>query len=418
MRGPRIKRHASSRSQEQHAFPIQRSPLAPIVLSAILTLSRLSTQRYKCWPCYDGDTIFKHGEQLSHPILLSQFLNLKIVQEAPYFVVTHDRNVAPKYITAACFDGGGVRAIAAATVLKAIMDRLEAESLEHFGMLAGTGTGGLLALLLGRLRAPLRVEEIDGTFKDIFRGKFVSRSGSRFKEKMRNIVREYEPGNYAGAQLPDSREDALPVYVLAPQTDYTSGNPIIMRLNDAVDPGTVVDAALVTTPTHFLASLKSIINFLLGKKDNSNGSMGHSNPTLLLIREARKVYGPGVRFTLLLSVESGAEKKTKTSSQERATYSNDIHELVLDMFTSTDLGVYVRLAVPGLDDFAQDDCSAIQAIKEETEKYLKTDEAGKAIDRVVDALRPHARAITKNPLPGTDTRSRSTNDDDGDTSRQ
>ncbi|KLO05476.1 hypothetical protein SCHPADRAFT_725002 [Schizopora paradoxa] len=71
------------------------------------------------------------------------------------------RPAAPP-ITAVCFDGGGVRGIAAALVMEAIMRKLE-EGLgnaepelvhKRFDVLAGTSTGGLLAILLGQLRVP------------------------------------------------------------------------------------------------------------------------------------------------------------------------------------------------------------------------------------------------------------------------
>ncbi|KLO03828.1 hypothetical protein SCHPADRAFT_791106, partial [Schizopora paradoxa] len=57
-------------------------------------------------------------------------------------------------------DGGGVRGIAAALVMEAIMKKFgegsgsaEAELVQNqFDVLAGTSTGGLLAILLGQLR--------------------------------------------------------------------------------------------------------------------------------------------------------------------------------------------------------------------------------------------------------------------------
>ncbi|KLO03829.1 hypothetical protein SCHPADRAFT_948275 [Schizopora paradoxa] len=195
--------------------------------------------------------------------------------EAPYVVVTHDPNVVPKHIVAACFDGGGVHAIAAAVVLKAIMDRLEAELYvpqadrlhEHFDMLAGTGTGGLLAVLLGRLRVSLDVEEITDIYKNIFQDASVSRRGTRMGQNVQNIVRKYEPVNNADAPLLDMRGDAIAVYVLAPQIDDAAGTPKIMRSINPDSSGTIVDAALAICAAQTELSASSRFkNFSSSKK--------------------------------------------------------------------------------------------------------------------------------------------------------
>ncbi|KAG9077252.1 hypothetical protein FS749_010876, partial [Ceratobasidium sp. UAMH 11750] len=51
-------------------------------------------------------------------------------------------------------DGGGVRGVSSLRILKAIMDRISpgARPCEYFDLIAGTSTGGLIAIMLGRLR--------------------------------------------------------------------------------------------------------------------------------------------------------------------------------------------------------------------------------------------------------------------------
>jgi predicted acylesterase/phospholipase RssA len=57
-----------------------------------------------------------------------------------------------------CLDGGGVRGLASLMIVKHLMDRLEhqrggrLEPWQEFDMIAGTSTGGLIAIMLGRLR--------------------------------------------------------------------------------------------------------------------------------------------------------------------------------------------------------------------------------------------------------------------------
>ena len=62
-----------------------------------------------------------------------------------------------------CLDGGGVRGITELRILQIIMDRLKARlglphdaddplPCEYFDLIGGTSTGGLIAIMLGRLR--------------------------------------------------------------------------------------------------------------------------------------------------------------------------------------------------------------------------------------------------------------------------
>ena len=52
-----------------------------------------------------------------------------------------------------CFDGGGVKGKAALVLLKDIMDKIGtgAKPCDFFDLIAGTSTGGLIAILLARL---------------------------------------------------------------------------------------------------------------------------------------------------------------------------------------------------------------------------------------------------------------------------
>jgi patatin-like phospholipase/acyl hydrolase len=57
-------------------------------------------------------------------------------------------------------DGGGVRGLSALLILREIMEEIERQSgadatplpCQHFDLIGGTSTGGLIAIMLGRLR--------------------------------------------------------------------------------------------------------------------------------------------------------------------------------------------------------------------------------------------------------------------------
>jgi patatin-like phospholipase/acyl hydrolase len=70
-------------------------------------------------------------------------------------------------------DGGGIRGLASLMIVKHLMDRLERqrggrlEPWQEFDMIAGTSTGGLIAIMLGRLRMP--VDECIEAYQDLSR---------------------------------------------------------------------------------------------------------------------------------------------------------------------------------------------------------------------------------------------------------
>jgi patatin-like phospholipase/acyl hydrolase len=57
-------------------------------------------------------------------------------------------------------DGGGVRGLSSLFILRGIMDEIQRKTgastqplpSEYFDLIGGTGTGGLIAIMLGRLR--------------------------------------------------------------------------------------------------------------------------------------------------------------------------------------------------------------------------------------------------------------------------
>ncbi|KAF2156233.1 FabD/lysophospholipase-like protein [Myriangium duriaei CBS 260.36] len=55
-----------------------------------------------------------------------------------------------------CIDGGGVKGLSALLLIRKLMEFIDSENppkpCEHFDMIGGTNTGGLIAIMLGRLR--------------------------------------------------------------------------------------------------------------------------------------------------------------------------------------------------------------------------------------------------------------------------
>jgi len=71
-------------------------------------------------------------------------------------------------------DGGGIRGLSSLIILKHIMKSIDRENppmpCDYFDMIGGTSTGGLIALMLGRLR--MSVEDCISTYQDMMEDVF------------------------------------------------------------------------------------------------------------------------------------------------------------------------------------------------------------------------------------------------------
>ena len=61
-----------------------------------------------------------------------------------------------KCLNLLCLDGGGVRGLSSLYILQRLMEELNPDNppkpCDHFDLIGGTSTGGIIALMLGRLR--------------------------------------------------------------------------------------------------------------------------------------------------------------------------------------------------------------------------------------------------------------------------
>jgi len=71
-------------------------------------------------------------------------------------------------------DGGGIRGLSALVILKHIMEAIDRENppmpCDYFDMIGGTSTGGLIAIMLGRLR--MSVDDCISTYQDMMEDVF------------------------------------------------------------------------------------------------------------------------------------------------------------------------------------------------------------------------------------------------------
>ena len=185
-------------------------------------------------------------------------------------------------------DGGGFKGMFAAVLL----DRLEADLgisvIEHFDLMTGTSTGGIIALGLG---AGLRPSEIVAFYTNHGRSIFAHprprtlRRLGRSKYSAAPLRRALEEA-FGDVTLGDSTVPlAIPAYDLCNDTVYVFRTPHAPKLlRDGRE--RMVDVALATTaaptylPAHSLRGLRLI-----------DGGMWANNPTIVGVVEAVNTFG-------------------------------------------------------------------------------------------------------------------------------
>lgn len=206
------------------------------------------------------------------------------------------RRIEPSKLTCRLADGGGVRGYSMLILLQELMHRTHVEiygqaprpqeipkPCDHFDLIAGTGTGGLIAIMLGRLRLDLetckdvyirmtkRVFETDKTFAGIpYRSTLFK--ASKLEEAIRDCVREHtifeDEGN-------DTLASATPMTLDTPRSAATG------------PPSAAPSRSMSTTSRMSMGSPSPYSPSLSGRPGASGGRWGNPNALLYDVRENR-----------------------------------------------------------------------------------------------------------------------------------
>jgi uncharacterized protein len=182
------------------------------------------------------------------------------------------------------FDGGGLKGLFPAAVLAALEDDLDCTMADHFDLIAGTSTGGLIALGLG---AGLRPAEIVDFYTS--KGPTIFGAGRRVGRFWRS---KHGPDRLWAA-LADVFGDRLlgsstkrliiPSYSLDSNDVYVFKTPHHPRLRrDHKE--RMVDVAMATT-----AAPLFLPAFRLGNNRLIDGGVWANNPTLVAVAEAKSM---------------------------------------------------------------------------------------------------------------------------------
>ncbi|KAG7124123.1 Calcium-independent phospholipase A2-gamma like protein [Verticillium longisporum] len=220
-------------------------------------------------------------------------------------------------------DGGGVRSLSSLMILRSLMVTIDPDNppkpCDYFDMIGGTNTGGLIAVMLGRLR--MSVDECiaaftslcDGVFEKKkhhrvrmngkLRGRFDSRALERAIKQI--LVRTNHDENI----LLRDASSSCRVFVCA--TSKETGDTVCLtsfrspRSTHLFDCTTVWEACRATSATATFFDPIAIGPF--GEQFVDGAVGGANNPVAVLWSQARDVWGAGLQGSLrcLVSIGTG-----------------------------------------------------------------------------------------------------------------
>ncbi|KAJ6553081.1 acyl transferase/acyl hydrolase/lysophospholipase, partial [Mycena capillaripes] len=254
------------------------------------------------------------------------------VAQPAMMVVSEQRADAPtglgkRPLRILSLDGGGVRGVSSLRILQAIMAGVapNAKPYEYFDMIAGTSTGGLIAIMLGRLQMTIEecVKEYETLSKEVFgAGNLITRgaksvagiftgatySASTLEACFKRLIKKRLGDENAKMYNKDAK---CKVFVTTVRTDNVNNNGAVKSRTyvNPEDPGNYGDwhiwqAARATSaaPHYFDAIEINGVTF-------ADGGLGYNNPAPELIREARQCFGVARSFQCILSIGTGMVPK-------------------------------------------------------------------------------------------------------------
>jgi len=231
-------------------------------------------------------------------------------------------------------DGGGVSAMASLITLKAIMDEYgaDAKPCDYFDMIAGSEVGGVIALMLGRLRMGIQacIAELEVALKELYdtnidaQRKRVSAGSSRFMaaEFISVFGKLVSPRVDKGAKdMHDKIPGLCRTFVIAKQAEGDqSTNPRLRTYPTREDPVShlrirIAMGATMSYPLNFGPAREE--NASLSKYNNPDPQ--HFNPSAQLLDEARRVFGDHRYIGTFISLGNGLSKEAFNVDKEFTT---------------------------------------------------------------------------------------------------
>ncbi|CAE6386611.1 unnamed protein product [Rhizoctonia solani] len=317
-----------------------------------------------------------------------------------------------------CLDGGGARGLSSLVVLREIMHRINSKSEQgvgllephqHFDVIAGTGTGGVSACMLGRLRISIDkvIEEYAKMMESIFSEKKLSGptmyKGTKLHESLRTMIRDATE-NEGEMMIEDETKQRCKTAVFAmARHNLNASIPVMFRsykVSANPGPNCTIAQALYATMAH--PDLFKGIDIPDASVPQSfiGGEIGCSNPLAHVLSEVNRIY-PSHRVACIISIGAGHAHTIQLPSTSRlrlllrtqdvaamkgmATDSERVAEEMAERFQDT-TGVYFRFNVDqGVQDMKDGSWERLGETMEHTKAYLQKNETNQRIENAVHA---------------------------------
>ncbi|CUA76200.1 Protein Ycf2 (chloroplast) [Acorus calamus] [Rhizoctonia solani] len=339
----------------------------------------------------------------------------------------------PRGLNILCIDGGGARGLSSLVVLREVMNRLEdlqsdgvkLNTADYFDVIAGSGTGGLSACMLGRLRMPLdsAIEEYAKLIQEVFADKKMIRTsgpsaykGTKLREALERIIDKFGKG---GEMMEEGNAEGCKTIVFAmSKHNMNAGLPTMFRsypVGANRGPNCTILDTLHTTMAHHNLFKDIEIGEGALRQSFISGDLGCSNPMAHVLTEVKRVY-PGRHVSCILSIGAGHARTISipdyslpeqifrtqdlAAMKDMATDSERVAEEMAIRFGATS-GIYFRFNVDqGTQDMKTGDWERLQGVMAHTKAYLlKIDTDRRMID-VVQAIKKQNNSLEVELIDG------------------
>ncbi|KAH8814663.1 hypothetical protein DL96DRAFT_419947 [Flagelloscypha sp. PMI_526] len=330
----------------------------------------------------------------------------------------------PRGLKLLSFDGGGLRALSQAKILKETMDRIAydesaAESevprpaprvADYFDMVCGSGFGGVLAIMVGILGMTGKelLDEFTALSRAVFSGgSSLGERTARLELEIKRMVKKYSPDEQGENRKMISDPSPCKVFVCAALSDNMS-SPYLLRnykvRSNASPDCKVWEAAVATCALVGIFRSITIDSTSVGERF-VGGEVRWNNPTHELTVEVANIFG-GRDIACIVSVGSGHPGILSLSEHENNLFrriTEDCEQVANDLFHrfSKVPNLYWRLSVEhGMQNIDPADSQELTKILASTRSYLQTSRPNNDVDAMINVLAAAKGRISVTAIAG------------------
>ncbi|KAF8961379.1 hypothetical protein BDZ97DRAFT_1208591 [Flammula alnicola] len=352
-------------------------------------------------------------------------------QEIDSFVLTMTSSGGEPPLKLLALDGGGIRGLSELLIIKEVMHRLMVEEntkrkedgqaplsslpkpCDYFDLIGGTSTGGIIALMLGRLRMDVdkAIKCYDDLAKDVFSdpkrwggdGKF---KATKLEEAIKSVVKDVT----GDSELPllEGNEAGVCRTFVCTKNAHNANIPVLFRTYQSRE--THVDCKIWEAARATSAAPTFFKRIEIGREQPFiDGGLGHNNPSRVVLEEANALFGTR-QIGCLVSIGTGQAdiisiKKPGLFQQIIPTDVIDAlkaialdceatHEEMLGRFTNSP-NTYFRLNVEkGMQGIQLSEWEKLSNVEAHTTQYMKKKEVIEKLALLVNVIRVPRAQLT------------------------